>query len=92
MSTATLKNLRDYLYGTLTLDNMYWLAAELTNYAKKEEEELMRPYTKEEINAMLDQAEVNFAAGRGIPHEEVMREMEDEIAREERDLEMAEAV
>ena len=87
MSTATLKNLRDYLYGTLTADNMYWLAAELTEYAKKEEEQL-RPYTMEEINAMLDQAEADFAAGLGIPDEEAWGELE----AAEREQEMAETV
>ena len=43
----------------------------------------LRPYTMEEINAMLDQAETNFAAGRGIPGEEVFREMEDEFSKED---------
>ena len=38
-------------------------------------------YTKAELNAMLDEAEANFAAGLGIPHEEVMREMDEEIER-----------
>ncbi len=49
-------------------------------------------YTKAELNAMLDEAEANFEAGRGIPHEEVMREMDEEIERwEQEELEMAEA-
>jgi hypothetical protein len=49
-------------------------------------------YTKAELNAMLDEAEANFEAGLGIPHEEVMREMDEEIARwEQEELEMAEA-
>lgn len=37
----------------------------------------------------------NFAAGRGIPHEEVMREMDEEIERWEQEylkLQMAEAI
>lgn len=45
----------------------------------------MRPYTREEINAMIDEAEANFAAGKGIPHEEVTREWEEEIACEEQE-------
>lgn len=49
-------------------------------------------YTKAELNAMLDEAEANFEAGRGIPHEEVMREMDEEIERwEQEEHEMAEA-
>lgn len=43
----------------------------------------MRRYTMDDINAMLDEAEANFAAAKGIPHEEVMRELEEEFARED---------
>jgi hypothetical protein len=47
-------------------------------------------YTKAELNAMLDEAEANFEAGLGIPDEEVMREMDEEIERwEQEELEMA---
>lgn len=87
MSTATLENLRDYLYGTLTPDNMYWLAEELMEQAKKEKEQL-RPYTKVEINAMLDQAETDFAAGLGIPDEEAW----DELDSKDKAQKIAEAV
>ena len=51
----------------------------------------MKRYTMDEINAMLDRAEAEIAAGIGTPHEEVMREWEEELAREEQEeLEMAE--
>jgi len=49
------------------------------------EEYSLKPYTMEEINAMLDKAEADVAAGRTIPHDEVMRKWEAE-------LEMVEAV
>ena len=50
----------------------------------------MRRYTMDDINAMLDEAEANFAAGKGIPHEEVMREWDEELERwEQEDLEIA---
>ena len=52
-------------------------------------------YTKAELNAMLDEAEAEIAAGGGTPHEEVMREMDEEIERwEQQDLklQMAEAI
>ncbi len=53
----------------------------------------MKRYTMDDINAMLDEAEANFAAGKGIPHEEVMREWDEELERwEQEDLEMAEMV
>jgi hypothetical protein len=54
-----------------------------------------RRYTKAEINAMLDEAEAEIAAGGGTPHEEVMREMDEEIERWEQEdlkLQMAEAI
>ncbi len=54
---------------------------------------LMKRYTMDEINAMLDKAEAEIAAGLGTPHEEVMREWEEELSREEQEeLEMAEMV
>ncbi len=48
-------------------------------YDEADHEEKIRPYTKEEINAMLDRAEARLAAGRGIPGEEVWREFENEL-------------
>ena len=100
MSTTALQGLLDYLYGTLTPSNMRWLASHLIDHADKvETPPQLKKYTMEEINAMLDEAEANMAAGRGIPHEVVMREWEEEIARmeelekmEERELEVAEPV
>lgn len=90
MSEATLTNLLEYLYGTLTPSNQLWLAQRLKEHA---EAETPKPYTMEEINAMLDESEAEIAAGIGTPHEEAMREWEEEIIRMEREeLEMAEAV
>ena len=51
--------------------------------ATDDEENSLRPYTMEEINAMLDEAEAEIAAGIGIPDEEVWRELEEEFARED---------
>ena len=36
-------------------------------------------YTKAELNAMLDEAEANFEAGRGIPDEEAWDDLKEEI-------------
>jgi len=55
----------------------------------------MRRYTMDEINAMIDESERDIAEGRVYDHEEVMREWEEEIAREEQEeleLQMAEAI
>ena len=45
-----------------------------------------RRYTKAELNAMLDEAEAEIAAGGGTPHEEVMREWEEEFADMDKEL------
>ena len=45
----------------------------------EEYERNLRPYTMEEINAMLDEAEADFAAGRGIPDEEAWSDEELEL-------------
>jgi len=93
MSETTLSSLLEYLYGTLTPSNMRWLAEHLVKYADAEENEALKPHTMEEINAMLDAAEADIAAGRTIPHEEMMRKWEEELALEEkREMQMAEAV
>lgn len=81
MSTTALQGLLDYLYGTLSPSNMRWVAEHLFMQADKVENPDLKPYTMDEINAMLDEAEADFAAGKGIPHEVVMREWDEEIAR-----------
>ena len=93
MSNAALTGLRDYLFSTLNTGNLYWLATELTEYAKKKEAQHLKPYTMEEINAMIDQSERDSAARLGIDSEEMFRQLEEEFAREEQEeLELAEAV
>ena len=63
----------------------------------------MKRYTMDDINAMIDEAEREIAAGIGTPHEEVMREWDEELERWEQEalddsrlpkqeLEMAEMV
>ena len=82
MSEATLTSLLEYLYGALTPSNMRWVGEHLIHYADCEENQ--KPYTMEEVNAMLDAAERNYEAGLGIPSEEVFRELEEEFAQEEK--------
>ena len=71
MSTATLSNLLEYLYGTLSPSNMQWVGEHLIDYAKKEQSEQLRPYTMQEIDDMLDEAEAAFEAGDYLTNEEV---------------------
>lgn len=70
MSEVTLLNLRDYLYGTLSKSNMLWLAKQLVEHAKTIDEPL-KPYTIEEIDIMLNEAEYDFETGNYLTNEEV---------------------
>lgn len=82
MSTTALTNLRDYLTGTLSPSDMTWLVTQLTEYANREEYTL-KPFTREELNARIDEAEADIAAGRVIDDEDVWRELEEEFERED---------
>ena len=70
---------------------MRWVGEHLIEHANKGDDGFpLKRYTKEEINAMLDEAEAEIAAGIGTPHEEVMREWDEEIVRmEQEELELA---
>jgi hypothetical protein len=89
MSTATLTGLRDYLYDTLSPANLIWLGTQLAEYGYKQKEPSLKPYTMEEINARIDQAEEELANGGGMNFDEAMDMIEKELDEE---LEMAEAV
>ena len=90
MCTQALTGLRDYLTATLSFDDMNWLAAELAEYASKEEHTLKR-YTREELNAMLDVAEAEIAAGKVIDDENAWDELDEALAHE-KESQMAGAV
>ena len=49
---------------------------------KQEQSDAFRPYTMEEVNAMIDEAEADIAAGRVIDDEDLWKEDEDEYERE----------
>ena len=83
MSTALLNNLIEYLIGTLSRSDMRWVADHLIEHLEQQESEQLKPYTMDEVNAMLDAAEAEIAAGKGIPHEESMRRWDEKIARME---------
>ena len=71
MSTATLRSLLDYLYGTLSISNMRWVGERLIEQANKKEKEQLRPSTMQEIDNMLDEAEAAFEAGEYLTNDEV---------------------
>ena len=90
MSTATLTNLRDYLYGTLSTSDMMWLVEEMKEHMRSSEDRL-KPYTKEELHARIAQSELDIAEGRVYDFDDVMRELEEEFADEDA-RELAKAV
>ena len=63
----------------------------IDNLTAEDDDYSLKPYTMEEIHAMLDEAEADFAAGRFVDDDDVWREYDEERAREKK-LEMAEAV
>ena len=83
MSTATLQVLLDYLTDTLSTSNMLWLSERLTDHARKNEKQQLKPYTMEEIRARMEIAESESAAGLGIDSEDMIRELEKEFAQED---------
>ena len=71
MSIATLTSLLDYLNATLSASNMRWLGEHLIEQARKQESEQLRPYTMQEIDDMLDEAEAAFENGDYLTNDEV---------------------
>ncbi len=87
MSEATLTNLLEYLYDTLTPSNQRWLAEHLLEHADGED---LKPYTIEELHARIAQSERDFAEGRYFTDDEVFADLEEYEKQE--DLQYAEAV
>ena len=81
MSEATLQGLLDYLYSTLTPDNMRWMAAHLMAHADADEGKV-KPYTIEELHQMVAEGEQQFAEGKWQDSEDMFRELEEEFATE----------
>ena len=80
MNAIALNNLWTYLQGlTLTASNKRWIADHLYEQVQQEEEEAVLPYTMEEINARLDEAELQVAMGQLIDEEEVARELKESV-------------
>lgn len=71
MSTTTLTNLLEFLYGTLTPGNQKWLGEHLIEHAKQEEDS-MQQYTKEELLQMAETGRKQIANGYYYTTEEVI--------------------
>ncbi|MBQ4394772.1 MAG: hypothetical protein IJP45_06505 [Paludibacteraceae bacterium] len=71
MSTAALQQVWDTILGyNLTTANKRWLAEHLIEQVETETKAQMKPYTMTELNAMIDESEADFAAGRVYSMEE----------------------
>ena len=89
-------NLRAELFSTLNpyLDDENFLKSMLASakaLIKTKDDHRFKPYTMDEVNAMLDEAEARIAAGIYHTDEEVDRWIDEELAEEEF-VELAEAV
>ena len=82
MSEATLQGLLEYLYDTLTPDNMRWMAIHLMAHADADEKK-EEPYSIEELHRMVAEGEQQFAEGKWQDSEDMFRELEKEFATEE---------
>ena len=66
---APLSGLLEYLYATLPPNSMRWLGEHLIERAQSAEQ----PYTMAEIDAMLEESERDFEAGRCYSTEQVLQ-------------------
>lgn len=76
MSKESLEHLRDYIQLTLSPEDMRWLVDELDALAYKQEP--LKPYTMEEIDAMIDQGERDLAEGRYRDIDDLFHEWDQE--------------
>lgn len=66
---APLTGLLEYLYATLSPNSMRWLGEHLIEHAQS----VVQPYTMAEIDAMLEESERDFDAGRCYSTEQVLQ-------------------
>ena len=82
MSTAALQNVWNTLLGyNLSTANKRWLAERLIAQVELETAEQVEPYTMDEINARLDNAEADIAAGRVYSMEEARQHRKEHLAK-----------
>lgn len=82
MSTAALQHVWETILGfNLTTENKRWLAEHLIEQVEAETKEQLEPYTMAEINAMIDESEADFAAGRYYSLEESRQLRKEHIAK-----------
>ena len=86
MNTTSLSGLIDFLSGTLSPADMMFVGGKLLSNAKKQqmEAEYLRPYTMDDINAILDKAEQQAATGQYITNDELFRRWNEKLEQKER--------
>ena len=84
MDTTALTGLKDFLCETLSTEDLQWLCKQLDKCVFERQLEQLPPprprYTMDEINAMLDEAERQAAAGESMTNEEFFRSWDELIA------------
>ncbi len=84
MSTAALQNIWNTLLGyNLSTANKRWLAEHLIEQVEAETKEQLEPYTMAELNARIDRAEADIAAGRVYTREDMSQMMNEFVAQYE---------
>ena len=84
MSTAALQNVWNGIIAyNLTTANKRWLAEHLWEQVRKETKDQVDLYTMEELNARIDRAEEDIAAGRVHSRVEMSQMMNDFVAQYE---------
>ena len=85
MSTATLTSLLEYLYGTLTPNNMRWVGEHLIQFADNEEN--LKPYTIEELLERAEEGRKEIAQGNYVTSENLFRDLFKEFGLDPSDME-----
>ena len=70
MSSTALNGLRDYLFGTLSADDMMWLTEQLKR--RIHNGDTLAPYTSEELHARISKSEQDYSEGRYTSHEDFL--------------------
>ena len=84
MDNIAFNGLVTFLCGTLSTDDLKRLGDYLLQVVEMRDlDSVPCPYTKEELNAMIDRAEAEIAAGLGTPSEEVHRQVRDKLQQAE---------
>lgn len=88
MTEKALNNLSEYLCDTLSNEEKTALALELNMSTM---DNSLPPYTEEEMRAMIEESERQFAAGEYMSSDEMFEQLEKELEGEFR-MELAEVV